>query len=164
MATLGRRLRCIATGLDGDHAGCGASKPLSLSGVVPAASAARAETLALSRPEPGRSTAHAPWELVTSDPGWQARDSQGEVAFDGKLWLLGGWFESFDAPPRDVWSSSTGASWEKVTGTAAWKHSDFPMTAAFKDRIFIMGGWTNGRLPDHSASNEVWASVPPNLR
>ena len=111
----------------------------------------------LQRSEPGRD-ANVNWELLTDSPGWQARDSQGEVAFDGKLWLLGGWYESFAAPPRDVWSSSTGVSWDKVTGAAGWKHSDFPMTAVFQDRMVIMGGWTNGRLPDHSASNEVWCS------
>ena len=126
--------------------------------VAPTGTAARAEALALSRPEPSRDTADHPWELLTSSPGWQARDSQGEVAFDGKLWLLGGWFESFSTPPRDVWSSEDGVGWAQSTSVAGWRHSDFPMTVVFQDKIFVMGGWTNGRLPDHSASNEVWCS------
>ena len=173
MDTLARRLRCIVIGLDGDVRGAmqmsmdpeQATRStqhllhLSNDAVVVEATAARAENIAISRPEPNRSTAGATWELVTDNPGWQARDSQGEVAFDGKLWLLGGWFESFAEPPRDVWSSSAGVEWDKITGTAGWRHSDFPMTAVFKNRIFVMGGWTNGRLPDHSASNEVWSSA-----
>jgi hypothetical protein len=32
------------------------------------------------------------------------------------------------------------------------------MTLVFKNRMWIMGGWYNGRLPDHSAGNEVWSS------
>ncbi len=40
-----------------------------------------------------------------------------------------------------------------------WKHSDLPMTLVFRDKMWLMGGWYNGRLPGHSASNEVWSSA-----
>ena len=113
-----RRLRFIADGLRAPGSRLGAQEP----GILPAGTAARPEALTLSRPEPGRA-ADVPWELLTDSPGWKARDSQGEVAFDGKLWILGGWYESFAAPPRDVWSSS-GGEWNKVTGEAGWRHSD----------------------------------------
>ena len=33
------------------------------------------------------------------------------------------------------------------------------MTLTFQDKMWIMGGWYNGRLPGHSASNEVWWST-----
>ena len=99
------------------------------------------------------------WVKVTADAGWRPRDSSGEVVFGGRLWLLGGWFDSFQAPPRDVWSSPDGKTWSLVTKEAPWRHSDLPMTLTFKDRMWLMGGWTNGRLPDHSASAEVWYSA-----
>ena len=51
------------------------------------------------------------WVKVTDQAGWQPRDSQGEVVYQDQLWLLGGWFNSFEAPPRDVWSSSDGLAW-----------------------------------------------------
>lgn len=98
------------------------------------------------------------WSLVTPKAGWQPRDSSGEVAFKDHLWILGGWFDSFAAPPRDVWRSADGTSWERVTSEAPWKHSDLPMTLVFNDRMWLMGGWYNGRLPGHGASNEVWSS------
>jgi len=98
------------------------------------------------------------WQRVTPRAPWQARDSQGEVVFQDRLWLLGGWFDSFSAPPRDVWSSADGATWELVTREAPWKHSDLPMTLVFQNRIWLLGGWYNGRLPGHSASSEVWSS------
>ena len=57
----------------------------------------------------------ADWVRVTADAGWRPRDSQGEVVFDNKLWILGGWFDSFQAPPRDVWNSLDGRQWTRVT-------------------------------------------------
>ena len=98
------------------------------------------------------------WVKVTDKAGWQPRDSQGEVVFKDQLWILGGWFNSFEAPPRDVWSSADGKTWKLVTKEAPWKHSDLPMTLVFKDRMWLLGGWFNGRLPGHSASNEVWST------
>jgi hypothetical protein len=98
------------------------------------------------------------WVRVTPNAGWQPRDSQGELVFDNKLWIFGGWFDSYQAPPRDVWNSADGITWNKVTAEAPWKHSDLPMTITFRDQMWLMGGWYNGRLPGYSASNEVWSS------
>jgi|SRR5580704_189840 hypothetical protein len=99
------------------------------------------------------------WIKETDRAGWQPRDSQGEVVYKNRLWIFGGWFNSFEAPPRDVWSSADGKKWTLVTKNAPWKHSDLPMTVAFDDRMWLMGGWYNGRLPGHSAGNEVWWST-----
>ncbi len=98
------------------------------------------------------------WTLETPNAAWQARDSQGELVYKNKLWILGGWFNSMDAPPRDVWSSSDGKSWQLINNKAPWIHSDLPMSIVFKNRMWMMGGWYNGRLPGHSASNKVWSS------
>lgn len=98
------------------------------------------------------------WVRETAGAPWQARDSQGETVFGGRMWLFGGWFNSFEAPPRDVWSSADGRSWRHETGTAPWLHSDLPMSLTFGGRMWMMGGWYNGRLPGHSASNAVWSS------
>jgi hypothetical protein len=98
------------------------------------------------------------WVKVTSAAEWKARDSQGEVVFNDRLWIMGGWFNSFEAPPRDVWSSRDGKTWTEVTKSAPWIHSDLPMSLAFGKRIWMMGGWYNGRLPGHSASSAVWSS------
>jgi hypothetical protein len=99
------------------------------------------------------------WVKVTDKAGWQARDSSGEVVFKDQLWLLGGWFDSYSAPPRDVWSSPDGKTWKLVTKAAPWKHSDLPMALVFQERMWFMGGWFNGRLPGHGPSNEVWSST-----
>ncbi len=109
---------------------------------------------------PGRGQERVPdWVKVTERAAWQARDSSGEVVFQNQLWLLGGWFDSYSAPPRDVWSSPDGKSWKLQTKEAPWKYSDLPMTVVFKNRMWLLGGWFNGRLPGHGASSEVWSSA-----
>lgn len=101
---------------------------------------------------------NAGWTLEQEHAAWQSRDSQGEVVFKNKMWIIGGWFNSFEAPPRDVWSSEDGKAWQLVNQTAPWIHSDLPMSVTFKNKMWMMGGWYKGRLEGHSASNEVWAS------
>lgn len=99
------------------------------------------------------------WVRVTDKASWQPRDSSVELVYKDRLWIMGGWFSSFASPPRDVWSTADGKEWKLEIKEAAWKHSDFSMAAVFKDQMFFMGGWHNGRLPDHSASNQVWSST-----
>ena len=98
------------------------------------------------------------WTKETDKAEWQPRDSSGEVVFQNKLWIMGGWFDSFAAPPRDIWSSSNGKTWERVLEEAPWKYSDLAMTVTFQDRMWILGGWYNGRLEGHGATSEVWSS------
>ena len=54
------------------------------------------------------------WVKQTDHAGWQPRDSQGELVYKNKMWIFGGWFNSFEAPPRDVWSSPDGKDWTLV--------------------------------------------------
>ena len=98
------------------------------------------------------------WRLE-STAAWQPRDSQAEFVFGDRLWIGGGWFDSYSPPPRDVWSSADGKDWELVTREAPWLHSDLPMNTTFAGKMWMLGGWYNGRLPGHSASNQVWSSV-----
>ena len=99
------------------------------------------------------------WVRVTDNAPWQARDSQGEIVFGDRLWILGGWFDSFKPAPRDVWSSANGRDWQRVTAEAPWRHSDLSMSLAFGGRMWMMGGWYNGRMPGHEAGREVWSST-----
>lgn len=100
----------------------------------------------------------AAWLQEQHHAAWQPRDSQGEVVFKNKIWILCGWFNSYESPPRDVWNSANGKDWEKVTDNAPWLHSDLAMSVVFKNKIWMMGGWYKGRLEGHSASNQVWSS------
>jgi hypothetical protein len=108
----------------------------------------------------GRAQKLAPdWVKVTDKAAWQERDSQGEVAYHDRLWIFGGWFDSFKPAPRDVWSTADGEHWERVTAEAPWKHSDLAMSLVFDNRMWMLGGWYNGRMPGHEAGREVWHST-----
>lgn len=98
------------------------------------------------------------WVRVTEHAAWAPRDSCGEVVHGGRMWLLGGWFDSNIIGPRDVWASSDGLTWTEVTHEAGWTHGDLPTTITFQDRMWFMGGWYGGRLPEGGPSNEVWSS------
>lgn len=129
-----------------------------LAGVLTLAAAmpARAQEQSTAAAETAKGICH--WRLETAAAGWRPRDSSGEVVFKDRMWILGGWFDSYSPPPRDVWSSADGVHWEQVTDEAPWRYSDLPMTAVFRDRMWLAGGWTNGRLEGHGATSEVWAS------
>jgi hypothetical protein len=99
------------------------------------------------------------WVEETKNAGWQPRDSQGEAVYNDRLWIFGGWFNSYEAPPRDVWASKDGKDWKPVTSLAPWIHSDLPMSFVHAGKMWMMGGWYNGRLKGHSASNDVWSST-----
>lgn len=98
------------------------------------------------------------WVQATPKAAWRPRDSSGELVYRDRMWLFGGWFDSHSPPPRDVWSSADGQTWELVTDDAPWKYSDLGMTLTFQDKMWFLGGWTNGRLPGHGATSEVWSS------
>lgn len=99
------------------------------------------------------------WFNESPAVAWQARDSQAELVYKNQLWIFGGWFNSKEAPPRDVWNSSDGRSWNLINNSAPWIHSDLSMSVVFKNKMWMMGGWYNGRLEGHSASNQVWSST-----
>ena len=98
------------------------------------------------------------WVKETDKAEWKARDSQGEVVYKNKLWILGGWFNSNEASSREVWSSSDGKHWNLENKSAPWIHSDLAMSIVFKGKMWMMGGWYNGRMEGHSASNKLWVS------
>ena len=95
------------------------------------------------------------WRLVNPHAAWQARDSQGELVFDGQMWLLGGWFDPKQPNPRDVWRSPDGRQWTCAVECAPWEHSDLSAAMAFRDRMWFMGG---RKLPGAENSNRVWSS------
>jgi|LSQX01.1.fsa_nt_gb hypothetical protein len=99
------------------------------------------------------------WQLEVEHAEWAPRDSCGEVVHDGRIWIMGGWFDSYSAGPTDVWSSADGLTWSLTTPSAGWRHGDLPTTVAHDGKMWLMGGWYRGRLEGASASNEVWASA-----
>jgi len=94
------------------------------------------------------------WEKVSDKAPWVPRDSSGELIFNDKLWLLGGW----PGEMRDVWNSEDGITWKQVLDVAPWIYCDLPAAMVYKDRMWFMAGWQGGRSPSADAGSEVWHS------
>lgn len=108
------------------------------------------------------------WRLETGDVPWGPRVLHYTVAFDGRLWVMGGQTlpQFAPAPERflaDVWSSADGVTWtEHEVIPPAWSPRGMIGGAAVhRGRMWILGGGaydTPGR-PDRSFHNDVWSSA-----
>lgn len=106
----------------------------------------------------GRAVGSVSWDRVTANAGFHVRDSAGELVFNNKMWILGGWYNSSQPSLRDVWSSADGEHWTCVNASAPWIHGEHPVALAFDNKMWVMSGWCNGRLPGANAGNQVWHS------
>ncbi len=103
--------------------------------------------LATARPYAGEQ-----WVLKMARAPWGTRDSAGELVYNGKMWLLGGF-----TPKRvnDVWSSTDGEKWTLVTSAAPWAERNLLSTAVFRDKMWIIGGIN---LEGTRSFDDVWCS------
>ena len=87
---------------------------------------------------------------ITTDR-WSARRYHSSVAFNGKLWVIGGLAGSY---LDDVWSSSDGVTWEEVTADAPWSARWGHSSVVFDGKLWVIGGISNGSYLD-----DVWSST-----
>jgi hypothetical protein len=94
--------------------------------------------------------ATADWRQVTEPAPWLPRTGFAAVAFEGKLWVLGG--SGFDCgSPKlfnDVWYSSDGADWTLATPDAGWSPRSVYLCLAFDGKLWLSGG-----------ANDLWYSA-----
>lgn len=108
----------------------------------------------------------ARWTPVADNAPWTARDSAGEVVFERKMWLLGGWTIASDGSFKrlnDVWRTGDGISWEQVTPSAPWPARNLPGSVVFNGEIWILGGCDGKKsLNDvwHSPDGAKWSQSP----
>jgi len=98
------------------------------------------------------------WTCVTDSAAFAPRDGAGLLAFDERLWLLGGWNpgdkEHFpQICNSEVWVSENGADWQFVTH-APWEGRHTAGYAVHDGRMWIVGGDAN---QGHYQS-DVWSS------
>lgn len=74
------------------------------------------------------------WTREAEAAPWTARDSAGELVFDGRMWLLGGYI------PRvigDVWSSADGRAWEKAGEVPDPSGVNIPVNFVLAGRMWV---------------------------
>ena len=93
------------------------------------------------------------WSRATAAAPWAGRRSHSSVAYDGKIWVIGG---GFGNPPfvytfkNDVWYSSNGTSWTQATSVAPWCERYGHSSTVYNQRIWVIGG------NDRTNRNDVW--------
>ena len=93
------------------------------------------------------------WMKVTSAAAWSPRQFFGVLAFNGKIWVMGG-KDSAGNYHNNIYSSTDGVTWAQVTSSAAWSpRMSFGAVTAY-GRIWVMGG-----TDDFNAYNDVWSSA-----
>ncbi len=106
------------------------------------------------------------WQEVTKTVPWSPRDSHAVVAYQDKMWLMGGLNANdfvispgvvgYEKAPHfsDVWASEDGINWNLITDKAAWGERRSIQTVVFQDKIWVIPGWG----PWTGLRSEVWYS------
>jgi N-acetylneuraminic acid mutarotase len=84
------------------------------------------------------STDGAHWQLLTVAP-WRPRHMAGWVAFNNKIWVVGGDNNS-GSYESDVWNSPDGINWTQVTNNVPWSPRVLHYVVAFNGALWVIGG------------------------
>ena len=108
------------------------------------------------------------WNLVSDRVPWGPRALHYTLAFQDKLWVMGGQTIPGIAPAdevfhRDIWNSSDGVRWTRVEPKEPYwpQRGMIGGAVVFKDRMWILGGGTydTPKVPQRKFFNDVWSSA-----
>lgn len=91
--------------------------------------------------------------VVVGSPvtGTQARRGHCALAFNGRLWVFGGYTGT--AYLNDVWSSGNGEVWSRQNAAASWAGRTYASCCVWNERMWIIGG-----MGAAGPLNDVWWS------
>jgi hypothetical protein len=108
------------------------------------------------------------WTRVTNNVPWGPRALHSTVAYQEKIWIIGGqtmpaFAESKEAFFSDVWNSSDGVTWQRIVPKKpAWKpRGMISGSVVFKGRIWLLGGGTYDTPTTKARNyyNDVWSTA-----
>jgi hypothetical protein len=104
------------------------------------------------------------WIRATESAAWAPRALHQALAFDGRIWILGGGNYQPEMEVRnDVWCSEDGVRWTRVLEHAPWPARIWFSSAVYRDRMWVMGGSARGNelLADcwYSKDGIEWAEL-----
>jgi hypothetical protein len=107
------------------------------------------------------STDGARWEQATAAAGWSPRLAAAAVAFQDRMWLLGGtedyYFGDQKSLKNDVWSSRDGKTWKLECEHAPWAPRAYHQAVVLDGRIYLFGG--GNYVPTYETQGDVWSSA-----
>ena len=104
------------------------------------------------------------WKRETANASWPARSRYQAVAYQGRLYVLGGYYDS--SGRNDVWSSAGGKVWERETADVDWTPRYGHQAVAYQGRLYVLGGnsgerevwsWADGEEKWRKDAAEVWS-------
>ena len=103
------------------------------------------------------------WTKISENLPFSGRTWPGFIAFQNKLWVIGGGIGyGTESPefPNDVWVSADGVEWEQVVKNAEWSGRYWFNCVVFDGMIWILGGWNYYDANNSHAGNrnDVWYS------
>lgn len=75
------------------------------------------------------------WKRILEHTPWCPRDSAGELVFNNKLWLFGGYIPETVC---DVWSSPDGINWTPHADCPAEKGIDIPIAFVYEGKMYVI--------------------------
>lgn len=96
------------------------------------------------------------WECQTESAEWSARAGLVSVVYDGKMWIMGGYYNT--EYESDVWSSEDGMTWtlemesHSPSTSTEWGDRKGHTANVFASELWVIGG------ADYNGLNEVWHS------
>lgn len=102
-----------------------------------------------------------PWMCLTANSEFPARDSAGELVFQEKLWLFGGYNHTGNL--NDVWSSEDGLHWTDEGFVPCEAEIIHPISLVFQNRMWVScigGEFFSSEDGNHwvlEAENPPWA-------
>ena len=99
------------------------------------------------------------WTQTATLPGPSGAGAAA-VAFDNKLWVMGGRYYNGSTTVRldHIYRSANGTEWTQVTTSAPWGPRTYFNLAVFDDKMWLMAGYTS-----LGAQNDVWYSEDGSL-
>lgn len=91
------------------------------------------------------------WTEATSS-AWPARAGLAAVAFDEKIWVMGGQDVNYNTY-NDVWYSTDGVNWTQATASAPWNTRSSLSCVVYNNEMWITGGRNSSTV-----FNDVWHS------
>jgi hypothetical protein len=101
------------------------------------------------------------WREETAAAAFAPRVGHASVAFDGKLWVIGGSIST--GATNDVWSSSDGVVWTQATANAAFAARYSHRVVSFNNAMWLTAGGAATTYNDiwRSTDGMTWTRVTP---